>query len=137
MDYIQILSFSHFVIIYFIFALVFSLFYGYYAFEIHNINKTDLGDLSKLLKRKSYDKQPRSWKVHQFWFNFFGCFAGWCALAYIIFIRLNYFQNISSLEPLTLIDVIIFITAMVGITGYFPFYISQIGDFIHSFSKGK
>lgn len=116
------------VVIYFIFGVVLSFFYGYWAFEIHDIDKKNLWGSGI-----SYDEKPWFWKVHQFWFNFAGSFAGWGALGYIIFIRFNCFQNISSLKPPTFIDVIIFIIAMVGITGYLPYVISQIEILLKAF----
>ncbi len=53
-------------------ALGASVFYGARARDVHVAPGKDSGDPYKDLKP--------AYRVHQFWFNFAGSFAGWCAV---------------------------------------------------------
>ena len=91
-------------------AIFFSSFYGLKAFEIFQVNTVD---------------KPRSWKIHQIWFNFSGSIAGWIALWLLIRKILHCIMS-SSFNTVDISDSMLFLLAFIGITGHLPYTIAGI-----------
>ncbi len=83
-------------------AIVFSVFYGFKAFDIFGVDHTD---------------KPAAWKFHQFWLNFAGSLAGWLML-WVAVRRVC--LVVGSDHALKMSDFILFLVAFVGITGFLP-----------------
>jgi hypothetical protein len=84
-------------------ALVFSLFYGWYAFDIFRVDRRSM-------------RIPE--RVHQFWLNFLGSIAGWLLL-WVAVQRLA-FVIASPVHPLKVSDFILLLVAFIGVTGFLP-----------------
>ena len=96
-------------------ALEFSVFYGARAIEIFlNTEETIFEHFNNKI----------SWRFHQWWLNFIGSAVGWVALGYLIFYRFGCSIDCEVVE-LQLVDIGIFIFAIIGITGYIPNTISR------------
>ena len=99
-----------------VFAIANSLIYGLYAFEIHNMLKSD----------------NVCAKYNQYWLNGLGAFLGWAALYILIFHRIGHvgserfmFDFSSWASKLEWVDFILILFAFVGVTGYLPHVIVQ------------
>ena len=101
------------IIVFWVFAVVCSLFYGFKAPAIFSVPSSDW-----------------TWpqKVHQFWFNFIGAMVGWTATYFLLFERLQVFGGQVVTEPRTLIamDCVIGLVAIVGITGHLPMTLAGV-----------
>lgn len=105
------------VVIFWVVALGFSGFYGWYAVSIHS---TQFG-VGKLNTWRSPQQSPPphgSWWFHQIWLNFVGSLAGWAALFYLGFFRLPAFKN--GKPEFGLADAFFVLLALLGITGLLP-----------------
>lgn len=93
------------------FALFSSFIYGYYAFEIHNIDK------SQIIKSNWY-------RYNQYWFNGLGAFIGWIALYILLFYKLKITNSplcfTSFANNLGWDDLVLFLVSYFGITGHLP-----------------
>lgn len=87
--------------VFWIIAFAWSVYYGYYAFDIHGLNKSGTG----------YNPHYK-WTQHIF--NFFGCLIGWMALWFLIHL------NSWSPEHLGWRHLILSTIAFAGITGNIP-----------------
>ena len=110
-------------LMFWIFAGLASVFYGWFAVTIF-ISETEdtyLADRQKAKELKNGrtlkegEKPPRhwSWWMHQMFVNFFGSIVGWAAAYYLIFVRVPKQEN-------HLIDAFFLLVALVGIFGYLP-----------------
>lgn len=97
-------------------AMISILFYGYFAFEIHNI------DLPKKQQLHSFCK------INEYWFNGLGSFIGWVSLYLLIFyvIRIDASSMGIALsrwtEHLGINDLVLATLAYLGLTGYLPLF---------------
>jgi hypothetical protein len=66
---------------------------------------------------------------HQFIFNFIGSMAGWCCF-YVLAIRLQ--NKLPKLQDFSLADLLLFIFALLGLTGHLP---QTICGLLGSFEK--
>ena len=107
-------------------AVISILFYGYFAFEIHNID----------VKKNNNEKHP-TWKelgdnkwfiYNQYWLNALGTFVGWIALYILLFhiIRIeNYPLSVAIsiwVNNLGIDDLVLVVLSFLGLTGYIPYY---------------
>jgi hypothetical protein len=111
------------VVIFWIVALGFSVFYGWYAVTIHldEKDKDDRKQYGKLNTWRSPQQSPSphgSWWFHQMWLNFVGSFAGWAALFYLSFFRIPAFKN--GKTEFGLADAFFVLLALLGVTGLLP-----------------
>ncbi len=97
------------ILIFWIFALMGSIFYGAYSVKIFTVKKWP--DLALCEK------------IHYFWQNFICSFSGWVAAYYLIFIRTSFF---SYNYDFVLGDTPIVILALTGITGTLPWLLTKI-----------
>jgi hypothetical protein len=84
-------------------ALAFSLFYGFKASDIFDVDHAD---------------RPWAWKFQQFWLNFVGSAAGWVIL-WIVGQRLSLVIR-SPEQSLNLSDFVLLLIAFIGVTGFLP-----------------
>ena len=93
-----------FAIIFWVIAFIFSLFYSFKAFSIHEVTPR---------------KENWPWTFHQHWFNFIGSITGWVVLWIVL---PTFYQCIVNqcVNPLSFKDIILFLVAILGITGYIP-----------------
>ena len=109
-------------------AIISIIFYGYFAFEIHNI------DVEK--KNEDKDKRPtwgklgdNKWFIYnQYWLNALGAFVGWIALYILLFyvIRIGHYPlSVAILiwvKNLGIDDLVLVVLSFLGLTGYIPYY---------------
>jgi hypothetical protein len=90
--------------LYFIIAFGMSCYYGYFACEIHGV-----------------DKQNKSthWKVHQFWFNFLGAAVGWLAM-WAVLGSVVVCATGNCTNSISISSALLFILAFLGVTGHLP-----------------
>jgi hypothetical protein len=84
-------------------GLVFSLFYGFKASDIFDVDHAG---------------RPWAWKFQQFWINFVGSTAGWVIL-WIVVQRLSLVVH-SPGQGLNLSDFVLLLIAFIGVTGCLP-----------------
>jgi len=90
------------------------IFYGYFAYEIHNIN----------LDRS----RARMFDVNQVWFNAFGAFVGWAAFYTLLFPVMH--VDVRSLSTAVnglalhadIKTLVLVVLSFLGLTGYIPYY---------------
>ena len=100
-------------IVFWLVALLFSGFYGWFHVTIFMGGKEDTY-CSDRQKDKDKGKQRHwSWWFHQVFVNFFGSLTGWAAAYYLIFCRIPKTEN-------HLIDAFFLLVALVGVFGYLP-----------------
>jgi len=97
-------------IIFFVFGIVASTFYGFKAFDIFEV---------------SVKQKPWAWKVHQFWFNFTGSLIGWFLL-WLLIQKVWLGMQTFSLSQIGILDIVILLISFIGITGYLPFGIASL-----------
>ncbi len=103
------------VVIFWLVALVFSAFYGWYAVTIH------VGKDHRLNTWRDPLDTPTphwSWWLHQIWLNLVGSFAGWAAVFYLAFYRLPSFK--CGKAEFGLADAFFVLLALLGVTGLLP-----------------
>ncbi len=117
--------------IFWFFAISFSLFYGFRAFEIHT-------HASKEQAKHDEEKMKLEVKLHQYWFNFVGSIIGWFALFYFL---KNRYPNLAT-DKLNGGDFWLLLITYIGITGHMPVtlvtnILQAIEQVIRSFRKGS
>jgi len=108
-------------------AIISIIFYGYFAFEIHNIDveKKNDGD-----KHPTWGKRgDNKWFIYnQYWLNALGAFVGWIALYILLFyvIRIGHYPfSVAILiwvKNLGIDDLVLVVLSFLGLTGYIPYY---------------
>jgi len=88
-----------------ILGTLFSLFYGFKACGVFGIKS---------------EGKPRSWYIHQFWFNLAGSAIGWCTAWFVSLRVWHHMVNISP-DDLGWSDAGLIAVAFVGITGHLPY----------------
>lgn len=90
-------------------AFICSSFYGSKAHDIFDIKK---------------EGKPWAWRLHEWWLNFAGAFAGWAALYFLVVKLVDCFPNCFS--QFTLSQLVVFGIAFIGITGHLPVTIVSV-----------
>ena len=97
--------------IFWIVALVFSVFYAWWAFDVFGVSK---------------EGKPWAWKAHTIWFNLAGSLVGWLALRVLIRRYSAYILGGPGTVDPNWSDLFVGFIAFVGITGYLPYTVSGI-----------
>ena len=118
------------IVIFWIVALGFSIFYGWYGVTIHltvpdkNHNSSDKDGISLLGQRNTWCSPKQSppphwtWWFHQFWLNFFASAIGWTATFYLLFYRLPSLK--CGKGEFGIADGFFVLLALLGVTGLLP-----------------
>jgi hypothetical protein len=95
-------------------ATISTTFYTFWAFKIHN-GKTYY-DCYGL---KDKEKRPDPRLIGQRWFNFLGSISGWLIL-WILLPNLIQCFKYQATNDLSMKDIILFLIALIGVSGYLP-----------------
>jgi hypothetical protein len=91
-------------IIFWVFAIISSIFYSAFALKIHLV---------------TLQEGNAPWIIHQRWFNFVGSIIGWIILWIILPDLLQAF-GLQSTKAFSLKEIILCLLALLGITGHLP-----------------
>lgn len=99
-------------IVFWLLATISTTFYTFWAFKIHN-GKTyyDYYGLK--------EKRPDPRLIGQRWFNFLGSFSGWFIL-WMLLPNIIHCFTFQTTNDLSLKDIILFLIALIGVSGYLP-----------------
>ncbi len=93
--------------------------YDYIIFGVGFLLSVYLGwkarEIFSEIPKEDWIKRPKSWRLHQFWFNFIGSFVGWLILLGLFI----YFRG-SGMKEIGFYHFIFLFIGVMGVVGWLP-----------------